>query len=103
MYHQEIETLSPDVKRYFALQNAAKSWWNTEGHPRYEQQLKIITNEIKAEGKVVLDVGTGRGRFAIQYVRNGAEKVTAIEISNGMLDIATENARSAGVLERIDF
>jgi ubiquinone/menaquinone biosynthesis C-methylase UbiE len=103
MYHQEIETLSPDVKRYFALQNAAKTWWNTKGHPRYERQLEIVTNEIEAKGKVVLDVGTGRGRFAIQYVRNGAEKVIAIEISNGMLEIAKENARSAGVLERINF
>jgi ubiquinone/menaquinone biosynthesis C-methylase UbiE len=100
---QEVQALSKDVKKYFALDNAAKAWWNTRGIRRYERQLEIVAREVNATGKHVLDVGTGRGRFAVQYVKSGARKVTALDISNGMLELARETARLAGVADCIEF
>lgn len=100
---REVPELSPRVKEYFALDNAARSWWNTAGHPRYERQEAFVSREIDARGKRVLDIATGRGRFAIAYARGGAAHVTAVDISNGMLEVARESARDAGVEGLISF
>jgi ubiquinone/menaquinone biosynthesis C-methylase UbiE len=100
---QEIRGLNPRVKEYFALENAARSWWHTDGHSRYDRQLDVVTSEIDVGGKRVLDVATGRGRFAIRYVQNGARQVTAVDISKGMLEIAGQNARAAGADAHIEF
>lgn len=99
---QEVSELSRHVKEYFALENAATSWWHTKGHPRYERQLDFVSG-LDVHGKKVLDVATGRGRFAIRYAKNGAAHVTATDISDGMLRIASENAETAGVASCIHF
>ena len=54
------------------------------------------------KGKTVLDIGTGHGYFAIYLAQNGAS-VIALDMSTEMLSIAKENARSAGVEDRISF
>ena len=100
---QEVRTISRKVEEYFALDNAATAWWNPQGHPRYERQHKIIRERVEIRDKSVLDVATGRGRFAIQYAQGRARHVVAVDISQGMLDVARENARAAGVLDRIEL
>lgn len=99
----EIQSLSPKVKEYFALDNAARSWWDTSGHPRYDRQLDFVADELPVPGSSVLDVATGRGRFAVRYALSGARRILALDISNGMLDIAKSNVQKAGVQNRIDF
>ena len=100
---QGVPTISPKVEEYFALDNAATTWWNPQGHPRYERQHRIIRDRVEIRGKSVIDVATGRGRFAIQYARERARRVVAVDISQGMLDVARENARAAGVQDRIEL
>lgn len=46
----------------------------------------------------VLDVGTGTGRIAIRLAKLNPElDIEAIDLSEGMLDLARQNARAAGV------
>jgi SAM-dependent methyltransferase len=51
--------------------------------------------EIKA-GETVLDVGTGTGVVAITAARAGAS-VTGLDLTPALLDVARENARTAGL------
>ena len=55
---REIKALSPQVKEYFA-RGGNVTWFNVEGHPRYDKQLTTISNHINILGKDILDVATG--------------------------------------------
>lgn len=52
-------------------------------------------------GKRTLDIGYGTGRIALAMAKEGAE-VTAIDISQGMLDHLCRRARRAGLVSRIN-
>lgn len=54
------------------------------------------------EGKKVLDLGAGTGRYSIQFALEGAD-VTALDLSEEMLDIAKAKAKKAGVKDKILF
>jgi ubiquinone/menaquinone biosynthesis C-methylase UbiE len=66
--------------------------------------VKLRTDVINliGGGKSILDVATGKGRFAIPLALAG-NKVIAVDISLEMLDIANERAKKAGVANRITF
>ena len=53
----------------------------------------------KLEGKSVLDLGCGYGHNCIDFVLRGARKVTGIDISEKMLNVA----KSEAVHERIEY
>ncbi len=54
------------------------------------------------EGRVIADLGAGTGVLSIGAALLGAERVYAVEVDGGALEIARENARSLGV-DCIDF
>lgn len=61
------------------------------------------TSKVKGSLKV-LDLCTGSGVIAVSLaVKNEKLKLTASDISEDALDVATSNAASAGVLKRIEF
>jgi len=49
----------------------------------------------------VLEVAPGPGFFAIELAKQGDFKLTGLDISQTLVEIAAENARKAGV--KIDF
>jgi len=55
------------------------------------------------QGKTVLDVGCGPGHYAITLAQRGAQRVVGIDFADGMLKIAEEHARKAGVGNRCQF
>jgi SAM-dependent methyltransferase len=55
------------------------------------------------QGKSVLDVGCGPGHYSITLAQRGAERVVGIDFADGMLKIAEEHARKAGVASRCEF
>lgn len=72
--------------------------------PEYKYFVwKILHRGIKS-GKV-LDIGTGSGRLAIELARaRGCNfEIVALDISANMLHLAGENARQAGVENKIKF
>ncbi len=77
----------------------------TEYVPEYEAsekhwQLFYSAEEVK--GKTVLDAGCGTGIFSIIFARNGAQKVTGIDISPGSLQTAQGLKKRFG-LSNVEF
>jgi len=79
--------------------------WAPERRPeKWLIQLPAdVVEDTDPKGKVVLDAGTGKGRFAIAFAKAGAEKVVASDISPLMVELARQEAKKAGVLDRITF
>jgi len=101
-----MQSLSTDTKKYFAKEKTVSEWWNpTEGTYKfhYEKELQVLDEQFPVDGnRNILDVGTGKGRFAIYFAKKGC-KVTALDISEEMLGIARQNAKKEGVADRITF
>ncbi|MFH1771817.1 MAG: methyltransferase domain-containing protein [Candidatus Omnitrophota bacterium] len=66
---------------------------------------KKIQSQKQAEGGVsILDIGCGPGQIPIDIAKRLADcKVTAVDISSNMLEVARNNAKVAGVLDRVSF
>ncbi len=67
---------------------------------RYE---KSIEGCEPVQGKSVLDIGCGPGHYSITLAQRGAARVVGIDFADGMLKLATEHARKAGVGDRCTF
>jgi SAM-dependent methyltransferase len=58
--------------------------------------------KIFEPGSRILDLGCGTGEDAVWLAGQGM-RVTAMDISSGMLDVARKKAEAAGLLDRISF
>jgi len=70
-----------------------------------ERGRKLVVEFGVKEGDSVLDAGGGTGTTSILAARKvgPSGKVTVVDLSRGMLDVAKEKARQAGVLGQMDF
>jgi len=66
----------------------------------FRRQAAGVAPRLRA-GSDVLEVAPGPGFFAIELARLGSFKITGLDASHSFVEIATENARAAGV--KIDF
>src|SRR6267143_6962235 len=66
----------------------------------YRKQAAQLTEGLPA-GARVLEVAPGPGYLAVEMARPGRVQVTGLDISRTFVQIASENAREAGV--SIDF
>ncbi|HKF16678.1 MAG TPA: class I SAM-dependent methyltransferase [Candidatus Dormibacteraeota bacterium] len=66
----------------------------------WREQAAQLTATLP-DGANVLEVAPGPGYFAIELARLGRFRVTGLDISRTFVDIASENARQAGV--SVDF
>ena len=62
----------------------------------WRRQAQELTRGLPEHAEV-LEVAPGPGYFAIELARLGPYRVTGLEISHTFIDIASENARRAGV------
>ena len=90
-YHRETGFFKKLIDRNFRKSIALRYWWT----------LDILEKTVA--DKSVLDVGCGSGRYVIALAKAGAKRVVGLDISPGMLAIASRNAKSAGVAERCNF
>jgi ubiquinone/menaquinone biosynthesis C-methylase UbiE len=69
-----------------------------------QKRLELNVEKLKPfEGKKILDVGCGSGRFCIAFAKEGAEKVVGVDFAKLMIDIAEELAKEEGVADRCEF
>ncbi len=54
-------------------------------------------------GRTVLDVGCGPGHYGIALARRGASHVAGIDFAEGMIDLARQQAKLAGVGDCCEF
>lgn len=66
------------------------------------QRLALRPWLAGVEGKAVLDVGCGVGRWSLELARRGA-RVTGIDLAPSMLEEARRRGRAGGVAERCTF
>jgi demethylmenaquinone methyltransferase/2-methoxy-6-polyprenyl-1,4-benzoquinol methylase len=69
----------------------------------YERFRMTIDECQSIEGKRVLDIGTGSGRFLFPLVERNPEKLVGIDIAPGMIDLAKSLAREQGVESKVEF
>src|SRR5438477_4807745 len=62
----------------------------------WRKQAAKLTSGLP-DGADVLEVAPGPGYFAIEMAREGRLHITGLDISHTFVEIATENARQAGV------
>jgi 2-polyprenyl-3-methyl-5-hydroxy-6-metoxy-1,4-benzoquinol methylase len=65
--------------------------------------IKTLEGCRPIEGKSVLDIGCGPGHFAISLAQRGASRAVGLDFAEGMLQLAAEHARRAGVADRCEF
>jgi len=69
----------------------------------HEREKKIVLDLLSdIEGKKILDLGAGTCRYSIAFAEQGAN-VTALDISQKMLEKGKKKAKEAGVEANIDF
>jgi ubiquinone/menaquinone biosynthesis C-methylase UbiE len=95
------------VKNYFKKEKTVSRWWEPEKlglfHDLYVKQRHLVNEFFDAKDKIILDAGTGKGRFAIDFSKGGAKKVYAIDLSSDMLTIARRRAEEHSVDKSILF
>jgi 2-polyprenyl-3-methyl-5-hydroxy-6-metoxy-1,4-benzoquinol methylase len=67
---------------------------------RYDRTLQGC---VPIEGSSVIDVGCGPGHYSVTLARAGASRVLGLDFAAGMLRIAQEAAKGAGVADRCTF
>ena len=73
------------------------NWWRGVVRKR----LEINVEKFKPfEGKRILDVGCGSGRFCFEYAKNGAKEAVGIDFAQGMIDISNKLANEMGVADK---
>ena len=102
-----VDELDPKaVPDYFSKAGTVEQWWSPDTGPlafHYDAELQVIDEQlVVAQNSNVLDVGTGRGRFAIHMAAKGC-RVVAVDINSEMLGFAAKAAQEKGVGEEIEF
>ncbi len=70
--------------------------------PMFTRYVYTLEALGKLEGKRILDVGCGSGRYAIELAQQGAH-VVGVDFSDEMLAMARSRAKEAGVEDRTEF
>ena len=64
---------------------------------------KAISLLQKSQPKQILDIATGTGDFAIEALKVNPEKITGIDISEGMLAVGREKLQKKGLTGKIEL
>ncbi|HET8843392.1 MAG TPA: class I SAM-dependent methyltransferase [Ktedonobacteraceae bacterium] len=85
-----------------AMEGSIARWYtrNTKNGRGFHETARAISERLKP-GSTVLEVAPGPGYLAIELARLGSYQITGLDISHTFVQIASENARQAGVT--IDF
>ena len=68
---------------------------------RWRKKAVRILKKIKPVR--VLDIACGTGDFAIEDLNSGADKVTGLDISEGMVKVGVQKVKSKGLSDKIDL
>ena len=96
---EQVEQMFDNIAPTYDVLNHRLSW-NID---RYWRRKAIKQLEPFAP-KTLLDIATGTGDFAIQACQQLPEvSITAVDISEGMMAVGREKAKTSGLQERIRF
>jgi ubiquinone/menaquinone biosynthesis C-methylase UbiE len=89
--------------RGIGMEGPIARWYARSTRKDIERFRALATRlrEAFPQGGDVLEVAPGPGYFAIEMARDGTHRVTGLDISRTMVDLARRNAAEAGV--EVDF
>lgn len=64
---------------------------------------KVVRYVADTHPKTILDIATGTGDLAISFSKLEVEKITGLDISEGMLSVARKKAAAKKISEKIEF
>jgi demethylmenaquinone methyltransferase/2-methoxy-6-polyprenyl-1,4-benzoquinol methylase len=64
---------------------------------------KVVRKVADTNPKTILDIATGTGDLAISFSKLKVEKITGLDISEGMLSVARKKAAAKHISEKIEF
>jgi len=68
------------------------------------RRLTLTVDKLQPiEGKTILDVGCGSGRFCIAFAQKGAKHVLGVDFAPAMIDVANKLAKDASVESQCEF
>jgi ubiquinone/menaquinone biosynthesis C-methylase UbiE len=77
--------------------------YRRDGPDRTTRLLLELLTPYRSAGSSVLDVGCGIGIVDLELLHAGAGHATLVDASTAYLAVARDEARRAGVLDRIEF
>lgn len=106
---------SQSVKKYF--DNVPNEW---DSLYEKENYLKFSVNKLLRKGLInrydftfdscgdvdglsVLDIGSGTGRYSVEFAKRGANKVVGIDFAPKMVDFSRNIAKDMGVSNKCEF
>lgn len=69
----------------------------------FDRYRLVFEHSGDVEGKRILDVGCGSGRYCVEFARSGASEVVGVDFAPNMLIIAEEAARINSVTNQCHF
>lgn len=69
-----------------------------------QNEIASLPKAVRNDAFTILDIGTGSGIIAIALARSISDiKITAIDVNQDIINLAKENAKNCGVINKIDF
>jgi ubiquinone/menaquinone biosynthesis C-methylase UbiE len=102
--HQSDSRLKNEIAhgKYLLERGAGEAWgWESyAGKERWARRVGMLSSHLR-EGMNVLEVGCGTGYFTKELVKTNA-RITAIDISPDLLEIAESSVKSKNVLFKVE-
>jgi magnesium-protoporphyrin O-methyltransferase len=98
-------TCACDLERDFDAEVAARDLaaYRRDGLTTDQRRLLAALLRDGVEGRTILDIGGGIGAIHHDLLRAGASSITDVDGSSAYLDIAKDEARRQGHLDRISY
>jgi ubiquinone/menaquinone biosynthesis C-methylase UbiE len=102
MFLNTISSVRRKPYKGMAMEGLIARWYaqNTRNGRGFHETAQAIAERL-TPGSAVLEVAPGPGYLAIELAKLGSYHITGLDISHSFVQIASENARQAGVT--IDF
>ncbi len=101
---QYFETHALSFDSIYLNESRFARWFNrTFRKAIYERFRFALEASGDMNGKSVLDIGCGSGRYVVEYAKRGARRVVGVDLSATMLDLARQVAAQEGVQDRCEF
>ena len=89
---------------YSGRRNGASRLWDQLTRRNIGDRFRFTLRAVgPVDGKRILDVGCGSGRYCVELAASGETEVVGVDVAPGMLNIAEQLAAQRGVRSRCKF